>query len=70
MECGERGTGGMLTRIPGNLLDDSGEFSRRFRGMFQKIPVMFKKIPGNVREDLGECYQRFHGMFKKILGIN
>ena len=35
--------------IPGNGPKDSGECSRRFRGMF-------KKIPGNVPGDSGECY--------------
>ena len=74
---GMRGTRGMFTRIPGNLLEDSGkcyffnipdnvqedsgECSKRFRGMF-------KKIPGNVQEDSGECSKRFRGMLKKIPG--
>ena len=74
---GMRGTRGMFTKIPGNLLEDSGECyyfkipgnvqedsgecSKRFRGMFQKIP-------GNVQEDSGECSKRFRGMFKKISG--
>ena len=56
----------MLEKIPGNIIkdsgiarEDSGECSRRFRGMF-------KKIPGNVPEDSGECSSRFWGMFKKI----
>ena len=60
MGNGMRGTRGMFTRIPGNLLEDSEEcshfsiagnaqedsqeFSRRFRGMLLKIP-------GNVPED-------------------
>ena len=63
-------TRGIFTRIPGNLLEDSGECycfnipgnvrrdsgecSRRFRGMFERIPGMFKKIPGNTQEDYGE----------------
>ena len=67
----------MFTRIPGNLLEDSreccyfiirgndeedsGECSRRFRGMFPKIL-------GNDRKDSGECSKRFRGMFKKIPG--
>ena len=71
------GMRGMFTRIPGNLLGDSGEFyyfnipgnvskdsrecSRTFRGMFEKIP-------GNAAEDCGECSRRFRGMFKKIPG--
>ena len=45
----------------GNVQKDSGECSRRFRRMFQKIP-------GNVQEDSGECSRRFRGMFKKIPG--
>ena len=74
---GMRGTRGMFTRIPVNLLKDSGECcyfiipgnveedsgkcSRRFRGML-------KKTPGNVEEDSGECSRRFRGMLKKIPG--
>ena len=74
---GMRGMQGMFTRIPGNLLEDSGwcyyfnipwnveedsrECWRRFRGML-------KKIPGNVSEDSGKCLKRFRGMFEKILG--
>ena len=54
----------MFTRIPRNLLEDSGkcyyfnipgnvpkdsrESSKKFRGMF-------KKIPRDVRRDFGEC---------------
>ena len=72
---GMRGTRGMFTRIPGNLLEgsgecfyfnnpgnvpkDSGECFRRFRGMFEEIP-------GNVQEDSGECCRRFRGMLNKI----
>ena len=51
---GMRGTRGMFTKIPGNLLED-------FRGMF-------KKIPGNVSKDSGEYSRRFRGMFEKIPG--
>ena len=58
----------MLDKIPGNIIkdsgiarEDSGECSRRFRGMF-------KKIPGNVPEDSGECSSRFRRMFGKIPG--
>ena len=74
---GMRGTWGMFTRIPGNLLEDSGECyyfnipgnveedsgkcSRTFGGMLVKIP-------GNVQEDSGECSKRFRGMFQKIPG--
>ena len=35
----------MFEKIPGNVLEDSGECSRRFRGMFERIP-------GNVNLDL------------------
>ena len=76
-----RGMRGMS--IPGNAQEDSGECSKRFRGMLKKIPGnvrkdsgecskrfrgMFKKIPGNAQEDSGECSKRFRGMFKKIPG--
>ena len=37
----------MLNKIPGNVPEDSGERSERFRGMFSKIP-------GNVPEDSRE----------------
>ena len=50
---GMRGMRGMFTRIPGNLLEDSGE-------------CYYFNIPGNVKEDSGECSKRFRGMFKKI----
>ena len=40
---GMQGTRGMFTRIPGNLLEDSGECSHF-------------SIPGNIREDSRECY--------------
>ena len=40
---GMQGTRGMFTRIPGNLLEDSGE-------------CCHFSIPGNIREDSGECY--------------
>ena len=72
-----RVTRGMFTRIPGNLLEesgeccnfnilgnveeDSGESWRRFWGML-------KKIPGKVRKDSGECSRRFREMLKKIPG--
>ena len=38
----------MLKKIPGNVQEDCGECSRRFRGTL-------KKVPGNVLEDSGEC---------------
>ena len=57
------------------------ECSRRFRGMFKKIPGsaqedseecskrfrgMFRKIPGNIPKNSGECSKRFRGMFQMI----
>ena len=51
----------MLKKIPGNVRKDSGECSKRFRGMLNKIP-------GNVRKDSGECSKRFRGMLEKIPG--
>ena len=40
---------GMLTRIPGIVIKDSGESLRRFGGMLLKILE-------NVTADYGECY--------------
>ena len=51
----------MLKKIPGNVLKDFGECSRKLQGTF-------KKIPGNVQEDSGECSKRFGGMLEKIPG--
>ena len=51
----------MFEKIPGNVQEDSGECSERFRGMF-------KRIPGNVRQYFGECSRRFRGMFERIPG--
>ena len=51
----------MFPKIPENIRKDSGECSKRFRGMFEKIP-------GNVPEDSGECSRRFWGLFKRIPG--
>ena len=74
---GMQGTRGMSTRILGNLLGNSGECyhfsiagnvvkdfgecSKRFRGIFQKIPR-------NVIKDSGKCSRRFWRMLRKILG--
>ena len=74
---GTQGTLGMITKIPGNTSEDSKEFycinilgnvqedygecSRRFKGLF-------KKIQSNVQRDPGECSKRFWGMFKRISG--
>ena len=41
-----QGTYGMVCRIPGNLLEDSGE-------------CFHFNIPGNAQEDSGECSRRF-----------
>ena len=49
----------MLKKIPGNVRRDSGERSKRFRGIFEEIP-------GNVPEDSGESWQRFSRMLKKV----
>ena len=46
MGNGMRGTRGMFTRIPGNLLQDSGECSHI-------------SIPGNAREDSGDFIYLF-----------
>ena len=51
----------MFKKIPGNVQEDSEEYSKRFQGMF-------KKILGNVEEDSGECSKGFRGMLKKISG--
>ena len=59
-----RGTRGMFTwilgivqKIPGNVREDSGECSGRFRGIF-------KKIPGNLNFDLFlEIFLVFHQIF-------
>ena len=64
---GMRGTRGMFTRIPGNLLEDSGE-CYYFNIPRNVTKEMFKKITGNVQEDSGECLKRFWRMFKKIPG--
>ena len=50
-----QGTRGIFTRILGNLLEDSGEYSHF-------------SIPENAREDSGECWRRFRGVFQKVLG--
>ena len=48
-----QGTRGMFTRIPGNLLENSGE-------------CYYFNVPVNVEEDSGECSKRFRGMLVKI----
>ena len=49
------GMRGMFTRIPGNLIEDSGE-------------CYYFNIPRNVQADFGKCSKRFRGMFKQISG--
>ena len=73
----------MLKKILGNAQEDSGQCSRRFRGMLNKIPgnaqqdsgecsikfrEMLSKIPGNAQQDSGECSTKFQGILKKIPG--
>ena len=50
-----QGTRGMFTKIPGNLLEDSGKSSHF-------------SIPGNAREDSRECSRRLWGTSLKIPG--
>ena len=58
---GTRGTRGMFTKIPRNLLEDLRVIILTSRGMFQKIP-------GNVQIDSVECSRRFRRMLKNISG--
>ena len=78
---GVRGTRGMFTKIPGNLLEDSGEcyyfnipgnVEEDSEECLKRLRGMFEKIPENVRivsKDFGECWQRFWRMLKKIEGF-
>ena len=59
---GMQGTQGMFIKIPGNVLEDSGECSHF------SIPGNSRKNSGNVREDSGECSRRFQRMLLKIPG--
>ena len=58
---GMQGTREMFTRIPGNLLEYSGNvIILTFQGMFHKIPGNVRRYsgecsPGNGQEDSGEC---------------
>ena len=52
---GMQGTRGMSTKIPGNLLEDSGECSHF-------------SIPGNVIKNSEKFSRRFWGMLLKIPG--
>ena len=64
----------MFEEIPGNVRRDSRECSKRFRGMFKKIPGnadedsggFLRKFPENAEEDSEECWQRFSKILKKI----
>ena len=74
----------MFTRIPRNLLEDSGKcyyfnipgnvrkYSRNVRRDFgecsRRFREMFEEIAENVQDDSGECSRGFRGMFKKIPG--
>ena len=59
---------GMSTRIPGNLLEDSGKCSHfSIPGNAREDSGgMLLKIPGNVPKDSEECSRRFRGMLLKI----
>ena len=70
-----RGMRGMFTRIPGNLLEDSGEcyyfnipgYVEEYAGeCLKRFRGMFEEIPGNVSKDSRECWQRFSKILKKI----
>ena len=57
---GMRGTGGMFTRIPGNLLEDLGEC------YYFNITGNVLEDSGNAEEDSEECWQRFSRILKNI----
>ena len=68
---GMRGMRGKFTRIPGNVIiltlwgmfkkilgnvpEDSGECSRRFREMFEKIPRNVRRASGECSRDFEKC---------------
>ena len=54
-----QGTRGIFT---GNLLEDSGECSRKFQGMLLKISGNAIKDSGRLQQESGECSERFRGM--------
>ena len=63
-----QGTWGMFIRIPGNLLEHSGEcyqfnisgnVPEDSRECLRRFQGIFEKIPGNVSKDTGECLRRF-----------
>ena len=53
-----QGTWGMFTRIPANLLENSGENTGTGNGMrgMRETRGIFTRIPGNLLEDSRECY--------------
>ena len=55
---GMRETRGIFTRIPANLLENSGENTGTGNGMrgMRETRGIFTKIPGNLLEDSRECY--------------
>ena len=46
----------MLLRIPGSAREDSGNVSDDFEECSRRFRGMFKKVPENVPGDSGECY--------------
>ena len=50
---------GIFQKIPGNVSEDSGEYSKRFRGMSEKVLR-------NAQEDSRKYSRRFREMFEKI----
>ena len=70
MGNGMRGMREMFTRIPGNLIEDSGEcyFFNILGNVWKDSGECSRTFRENVRKDSGECSKRFHEMFKKIPG--
>ena len=68
----------MLLKILGNVIKDSGECSRGFHGMFEKIPGNFRRFQGillkileNVRADSRESkFLEILLVFYQILQLN
>ena len=52
----------MFQKLQGNFQEDYGKCSRRFWGIFKKIPVI-------VQEDFRECLKRVWGMLCHTLGL-
>ena len=47
----------MFLKIPGNVQEDSGEYSKKFQGIFEKsLLKSLLKILGNIQQDFVECY--------------